>query len=135
MALFIWKDEYSVNIKSIDEEHKKLVSILNDLHSSMLSAKANTVLGKFLEDLIAYTKYHFQNEEKLMSQYGYPGFQDHQEAHKNLTAKVLSFQEEFKQGKKMMSVEILYFLKDWLMTHINGTDKLYSKFLNDNGVH
>ncbi|OHD13589.1 MAG: hemerythrin [Spirochaetes bacterium GWD1_27_9] len=135
MALFIWKDEYTVNIKKIDEQHQKLVSILNELHSAMLGAKANAILGKTLDELIDYTKTHFKAEEELMQRYNYSDFPTHKEAHKIFIDKVSDFQNEFKNGKKMISVEILFFLKDWLVTHINGVDKKYSKFLNDNGVN
>ena len=134
MALFIWKDEYSVNIKKIDDQHKKLVQILNDLHSSMLMAKANTVLEQFLKELIDYTKYHFKTEEDLMYDYKYDKISEHKESHKNFTDKVLQFYDDFQQGKKMITVELLFFLKDWLVNHISGEDKLYTKHFNDNGV-
>lgn len=134
MALFIWKDEYSVNIVKIDEQHKKLVALLNDLHSSMLAAKANSILEKTLTELVDYAAVHFKTEEDLMKDYGFEGFDNHKSAHDSFTKKVGEFYEDFKSGKKIISVEILFFLKDWLINHINGTDKLYSSFFNSKGV-
>jgi hemerythrin len=134
MALFIWKDEYSVGIDSIDNQHKVLVSIINNLHSAMLSAKANTILDKILKELIDYTKTHFDNEENLFAEYGYPESGEHRRIHKQFTDKIFDLYDDFKNGKKMLSIELLNFLKDWLINHINGTDKKYSKFLTDKGV-
>lgn len=134
MSLFIWDDKYSVNIKEIDEQHKKLVGMLNDLHTSMLGGKTNDVLKKTLNDLVEYTTYHFKTEEQLFITYKYPKYVEHKESHKNLTNKVLGFYSDLESGKKMLSVELLFFLKDWLVNHILGEDKMYSKFLNDKGV-
>ncbi|HOJ64747.1 MAG TPA: bacteriohemerythrin [Spirochaetota bacterium] len=134
MSLFIWEEKYSVNIKEIDEQHKKLVGILNELHTSMLGGKANNVLKKVLNELIDYTTYHFKTEEQLMTIHNYPKYDEHKASHKNLTDKVLSFYSELESGKKLLSVELLFFLKDWLVNHILGEDKMYSKFFNDKGI-
>ena len=134
MALFTWKDDYSVKIEKIDGQHKKLVDLLNSLHSSMLSAKADDVLGKVLDELADYTAIHFKTEEDLMKSYSYEGYKSHKEAHDSFVSKVLEFSKEFKSGRKMISVELLYFLKDWLVSHINGVDKLYIDFFHSNGI-
>ncbi|MBP7554444.1 MAG: hemerythrin family protein [Spirochaetes bacterium] len=134
MALFIWKEEYSVGISSIDEQHKKLVSLLNELHSSMLSARANSILEKLLTELSEYTVYHFKNEENLMIDHKYSKYEEHKKNHKNFTDKVHSYLEDFKNGKKLLTVELLFFLKDWLINHINGEDKQYSAFFIERGV-
>ncbi len=134
MALFTWKDDYSVKIEKIDGQHKKLVDLLNSLHSSMLSAKADDVLGKVLDELADYTAIHFKTEEDLMKSYSYEGYKSHKEAHDSFVSKVLEFSKEFKSGRKMISVELLYFLKDWLVSHINGVDKLYIDFFHSKGI-
>jgi len=133
--MFIWEEKYSVNVKEIDEQHKKLVSILNELHTAMLGAKANYVLlKKILNELIEYTVYHFKTEEQYMVKYLYPKYAEHKESHKNLTEKVLSFYSDFEKGKKLLTVELLFFLKDWLTNHILGEDKMYSQFFNNKGL-
>ncbi len=135
MALFTWKDEYSVKIEKIDGQHKKLVELLDQLHSSMLSAKADGVMGKILDELVRYTTVHFGEEEQLMKLHNYPGYQSQLEAHKIFIKKIEDFQTDFKEGKKMISVDLLYLLKDWLIGHINGVDKKYTEFFHDKGVN
>ncbi len=59
----------------------------------------------------------------------FPGLADHQAEHRKLTEKVVKFQQEFSQGKMGLSIALLTFLREWLLDHMAGTDKQYSKFL------
>ncbi len=129
MALFTWSDEYSVNVSGFDTQHKKLVDLINELHSAMKEGKSKEVLGKIIGELISYTKFHFSAEETLMVQAKYPGLAKHKEEHEAFTKKVLEFEEKFQRGSVVLSQEIILFLKDWLINHIQGTDKKYSPFL------
>lgn len=134
MALFVWSDKFSVNIKEIDSQHKKLVDLLNSLHDSMKAGKGNEVLGKTLTELIQYVGTHFATEEKLMSAHGYPEYNTHKAEHEKLAQKAIELQKDFQQGAPVLTVEVLGFLKDWLQNHILGTDKKYGPFLNSKGV-
>lgn len=134
MSLFVWSEKFSVNIKQIDEQHKKLVNMLNELHDSMKAGKGKEATGKILSELIDYVGTHFSTEEKLMQQYGYAEYTSHKAEHDKLTQKALSLKKEFEQGAPVLTVELLNFLKEWLQTHILGTDKKYGPFLNSKGV-
>ncbi|HET6513967.1 MAG TPA: bacteriohemerythrin [Thermodesulfovibrionales bacterium] len=134
MSLITWSNDLSVNIGSIDEQHKRLVSLVNSLHDAMSSGKGKEIMGKILDELIEYTKTHFATEERLMTAHTYPGYLTHKKEHDGLTKEVLSFHEDFKSGKSVVSVEIMRFLKDWLAKHIKGTDQKYGPFLISKGV-
>jgi hemerythrin-like metal-binding protein len=134
MELISWKDRYSVQIDSIDKQHKKLVAIINSLHNAMMEKKTKDEMGKVLSELVNYTAEHFGFEEKLFDQHGYPGRINHKSAHKDFVAKVKDFQTDFENGKSTISMKLLSFLKDWLVKHIEGTDQEYSKFLVKKGV-
>ncbi len=134
MALFVWSDKYSVNIKEIDEQHKKLVDMLNELHDSMKAGKGKEVLGSIFTGLIQYVGTHFATEERLMSSNAYPEYAAHKAEHTKLTQKALELQKNFQEGVPVLTVELMNFLKDWLQTHILGTDKKYGPFLNSKGV-
>lgn len=134
MAVFTWKEEYSVNIREIDDQHKVLVGMVNELHEAMAKGKGKEVLGKILARLIDYTAKHFAVEEKMMLQHEYPEYQDHKAKHDKMAGKVLALQKEYQQGKLQLSIEVSTFLQDWLNKHILGTDKKYSPFLNAKGV-
>lgn len=134
MALFVWSDKYSVNIKGIDEQHKKLIGIINELHDAMIKGKSNDILSNVLQDLIDYTRVHFANEERIMNMHDYPDYTAHKAAHEDLLRQVTKFDKEFREGKFGLSIQIMNFLKDWLSKHILETDKKYSPFLNSKGV-
>ncbi|MCL4537578.1 MAG: bacteriohemerythrin [Nitrospirae bacterium] len=134
MALFTWSDKYSVNINEIDNQHKKLIGIINELHDAMSKGKSNDILSNVLQDLIDYTRVHFANEERIMNMHGYHDYTAHKAAHEDLLRQVTKFDKEFREGKFGLSIQMMNFLKDWLSKHILETDKKYSPFLNSKGV-
>ncbi len=134
MALMEWSDNLSVNVKQIDEEHKKLVGMLNDLHDAMKQGKGSDVSGKVLSGLVQYVATHFSNEEKLMKENAYPEYLRHKKEHDDLTKQALDLQQQFQTGKPVLTIELMKFLKDWLSNHILGTDKKYSPYLNSKGI-
>ncbi|ADH86015.1 bacteriohemerythrin [Desulfurivibrio alkaliphilus] len=135
MAMFEWKDEYSVNVREIDEQHKQLVSMINELHEAMMQQRAKDVLSGLLNKLVSYCASHFATEERLMQTHGYPDYAAHKVKHEKMTAKVLALQNDLKAGKMNLTVEVSQFLKDWLDKHILGTDKKYAAHLNSKGVN
>ncbi|MDD5674977.1 MAG: bacteriohemerythrin [Chitinivibrionales bacterium] len=134
MALMEWSDSYSVSIASIDEQHKKLVGMVNALNEAMATGKSKEGLQKTLTELINYTVEHFSYEERLFAQHGYLETVKHAGEHKKLAGQVLDFDKKFKAGELMLSIQMMNFLKDWLITHIGGSDKKYSGFLISKGV-
>ncbi len=130
-----WKDEYSVGIESLDNDHKKLISLLNQFTTAYDYAMSEVYERQALDDLIDYTKYHFAREEKLMESFDYPDFDAHKKQHQAMIGEVEVFVEKYnRQGHQALD-EISSFLKDWLINHINGTDKHYGKHLKNNGVN
>jgi hemerythrin len=134
MSLFAWSDKYSLHIGQIDEQHKKLVGMLNELFDAMKAGKGNDVLDNVLSQLIAYTKSHFATEERLMKAHGYPDHQAHKAEHDELTKQVVEFQQRFQARSTGLSMELMAFLKNWLINHIQGSDKHYAPFLHGKGV-
>ena len=134
MALLSWKAQYSVNVKEIDDQHRKLIEMINELNDAMAQGKAKDVLGEILDRLVSYTAGHFALEERLLQTHGYEGYQEHKAKHEKMTAKVLDLQRQFKAGQAAMTIEVMSFLKNWLDKHIVGTDMKYSAFLNSKGV-
>ncbi len=131
MALFQWNSAmYSVGSEKIDAQHQKLVELLNSLYEAMSKGKGNDVLGKILNELVDYTVVHFRTEEELFYKYNYPDTAKHKEEHKKFVDEVTKFKTEFDAGRAMVSIKLMTFLKDWLIKHIKGTDKQYSKFLS-----
>jgi len=129
-----WKDEYSVGIESIDNDHKKLLNLINNLQSSALYYTGADFDKEALNELIEYTKYHFTREEKLMEENGYPDFTEHKAQHDRMTNQVLDMVKEYDEDEEKTIIELTNFLKKWLISHINGTDQQYSQYLIEKGV-
>ena len=128
--LITWSDKYSVNNSLMDSQHKKLIALINELNSAMKEGKGKLILHKIFDELINYTKYHFSNEEQLMKKANYPGLIEHQQIHKDLTKQVIDLQEKYLTDSNLVTFETMGFLKNWLLNHIEGTDKKYSKFIS-----
>jgi len=132
--MFEWHDDFSVDIGSIDAQHKTLFGIGNELYSAMLAGHSQLAMTRILDRLVQYTKMHFAHEERLMQKHGYPGFKGHKAEHDALSAKVLKFQSDFQEGHVNLSVQLLQFLRGWLETHIKGSDQRYSPYLKNKAV-
>ena len=129
-----WKDEYSVGIEHIDQDHKKLISLLNQFSTAYDYAMSEDYEREALNDLINYTKYHFEREEKLLDQHDYPDLVAHKEQHKAMIEQVNKFVELYNEKGHQSLNEITLYLSNWLINHINGTDKEYSEHLHQHGV-
>jgi hemerythrin len=134
MPLFIWKDSYSVNIKEFDDQHHKLIEMINTLHDAMSSGKGVQVMGGVLDDLAKYTATHFAAEEKVMLAHNYPGYLAHKMEHERLTARVLEILTQYQDRQVTLTLGVMKFLQDWLISHIQGTDQKYTAYLNKRGV-
>jgi hemerythrin len=123
--MFEWSNDYSVQITSIDAQHRNLFAIGQELHAAMMAGQGTSALAKILDRLVQYTVAHFAHEERLMQQNGYPDLAAHKAEHAALTKQVLQFQADFQSGRAAMTVQILHFVNEWLQKHIKGTDKRY----------
>jgi len=130
----VWKDTYSVGIDSLDNDHKKLIILLNQFTTAYDYAMSEEYERQALKDLIDYTQYHFAREEQLLEQFNYPDLVAHKAQHKEMIAQVISFMDLYnKKGHDSLN-EISEYLVNWLINHINGTDKEYSALLIEKGV-
>lgn len=129
MAFIEWSEKFLTGVKEADEQHKKLVEVVNELYEAMKQGKGKEVLDKILDELVKYADYHFSTEETLMSKYGFPELAAHKKEHENFKVKIKEFLEKKAKGEVTLSIEVMNFLKEWLVKHIMGTDKKYGPFL------
>jgi len=135
MPLMNWSDKLSVGVKALDEDHKKLVGMVNQLHEGLVAGHGREVLAKILDGLVSYTKVHFAREEKYFLESGYPGAALHKKEHDHLTQQVLDVQKKYKEGtSSTLSLDVMHFLKDWLVNHIQKDDQKYMHHLNTHGI-
>ncbi len=131
----VWKDEYSVGIESLDEDHRKLLSLINHLQTAVHYQTGELFEKEALNEVVAYTKYHFEREEKMLEKAGYADLDAHKELHKKMIAKIDEFLVRYEKEGHEALVDVALYLKCWLVKHINGTDQEYSALLQEKGVH
>jgi hemerythrin-like metal-binding protein len=134
MALFAWKEDYSVSVKRFDGEHKKLFSLLNELSDAIAKGQGRLVVRNVLQQLTAYTREHFAAEEAAMRAAAFDGLPSHVAEHRELTEKVEKFSADYSKGDTSITNEVLYFLCDWLEHHILSLDRKYGESLSRAGI-
>ena len=135
MAFVDWTEEFSVGIKDIDDQHKILVGMLNQLNQGVIERKGAECMKKIILEMIAYAGTHFATEEKLMVKFGYPDYPNHKKEHDRFAKKAQDLKTRVEAAGFMMGLEVLTFLKDWLKNHILHTDKKYSGHFHLHGLN
>ena len=130
-----WSDDLSVGIEEIDEQHKVLVGLVNQMHRAIHERHSSDVVQEILAKLADYTRIHFAVEESLMRILSYPGYELHKAQHDELIDHMRELQEKVASGRTAVGFELMHFLKMWLTKHIMESDREYSGHFLDAGVN
>lgn len=130
---FKWSPDYSVNIKTIDDQHRELVNILNRLFIAVSRREGDKAIAGILDALLCYTQTHFALEERLMQQANYRDYEAHKQEHVKLIAQLDQLCKKHLLEEKPIYFEMMSFLKTWLKEHIQGVDRKYSTALQQAG--
>lgn len=134
MPILTWKDDYSVGVSQIDDEHMKLIRMINKAYDSVTNMKEQEVLLELVEDMKAYAAVHFATEEELMNKHNYPDLKEHKIAHDDFIIKAAMTDKLLSSDRESDPIEVFKFLADWLKNHIMATDKKLAAFLIEQGV-
>lgn len=126
MANFQWTNELDVQVDSMNDQHKILISMMNDLEDLVKSeSDYSSQFYKFYD----YTIEHFRNEEQLMEDRQFPNLESHQRVHARLLSRLDHFRDMVEKGGQL-NEDFFVFLQNWLKTHIRGIDMQYGSFMN-----
>lgn len=134
MACFEWADEFCTGLAKVDQEHMRLVEIINELHDAMLERRANEAIREIVDEMAEYAASHFSTEERLMLRHNYPRYRQHRLQHDVFTNKVIDLQKRLDEKMLVLSLEVITFLRDWLANHILRSDKELGAFLLGKGI-
>ena len=134
MSLIKWRNSFSTGIERFDNDHKKILNLIATLYNSIYVKKNKWVTEEALKELVAYTGYHFTNEEEHMKLHDYPEYAEHKKEHDELTVRVKKLQTEFISTDKDMSREIYALLREWFQHHILEVDLKYGPFFKKAGM-
>lgn len=122
-----WSDIHATNIPVIDEQHRSLVGIINTLYFFMREQMAPEITMPVVFMLDKYAQIHFQTEEYILELTEYPNIKEHKKLHEDYSARIRTLSSKSKQT--LEPDELLAFLKDWWIRHINRDDRGYSSYV------
>ncbi|MEJ2373051.1 MAG: bacteriohemerythrin, partial [Sulfurimonas sp.] len=123
--IFPWNEQFETGLKKVDEQHQKLVQILNKLAANQANLANEEALNKIFEELIDYTDYHFKTEEGIWSQYfgDDEWFLEHEKTHNTFVQEIIKVKNNPTKSFDDAIYELILFLAQWLAYHILDTDK------------
>jgi hemerythrin len=133
MQFLEWEDSYNIGVKEIDNQHRGLFDIISKLSAARRFETDGKYFYAKLHQLVEYTRIHFSTEERYMQDAHYPGLAEHQQEHVLFLTRVTQLVKDYEKNEPDIQQKILYFLKEWYMDHILGTDRDYQKTLIEKG--
>ena len=129
MAYFEWADDMVIDNGQIDAEHRKLVDLVNELHTATSQGNGQSVVADLLERLIADTAEHLRHEEMQMQQAEFPGLENHRIGHEHFVDDLRALKAKLDAGSITVASQLSTLLRDWLSLHIRRGDKVLQRFL------
>ena len=131
--LISWSKTFSCGIKLIDEQHKILINLINDmfLHVTGSEKEEKDYLFDIVHIITDYIKIHFATEEKLMLSAKYDGYLKHKKTHDAFVLDFIDTVNEYLLGNKMTLFSLTKYLKDWVFSHFAVMDKNYFKYYRE----
>jgi hemerythrin len=125
--LIKWSYTFSCGIRVIDEQHKGLVELVNDLfnHVSGNDKEEREYFNKIIQEAVNYVKTHFATEERIMDATKFEGYLEHKHAHNVFILNIGKHIQEYKSGRRLSLLSFTKFLKEWVLSHIAVMDKQY----------
>jgi hemerythrin len=126
-----WSDRYATGIQKIDDQHRQLVILTNNLYKACLqnSKEAETKFKESMSLMVEYVRFHFSDELKILERVKFPGFPEHKKQHETLVKNVLEAAKEYNEGTRYVPNSFVRTLKEWVFSHIAISDKVYSAYI------
>ena len=132
--LLHWNEAFMVQVPSMDSQHLGLFEAMNRLYQAVLDKSPAQLRKQRLDELLKLATQHFADEERVMEQAGYPELRRHKQEHARLLAELDTLMQRNGTDDEEFNMELLVFLKNWLLNHISKVDKQYSGTLRQAGI-
>ena len=133
MRLVDWSSDLDCGVAEIDREHRKMVDLLNDAYSRMMTGEGMSAALSLANNLSSLAARHFADEEKLMGRIGYPGVAHHKVAHKDLLTRFTALKQRFERGDQSAGRELFEYFAGWFKDHELNQDRAFIEFARKNG--
>jgi hemerythrin len=128
--LVTWSNKLSCGIKLIDDQHKVLVDLVNDMfkHATGNALDEKDYFNRVIQETVNYVKVHFATEERIMMGTKFPGYAEHKKEHEKFVLAVVHNIKDYEAGKRLTLSSFTKFLKEWILSHIAMMDKQYFEY-------
>ncbi|MDR2701990.1 MAG: bacteriohemerythrin [Spirochaetaceae bacterium] len=129
--MVIWGDKYAIGIQLIDDQHKELFALTNELFRACLGGEKmqDSIFKETMGRMVEYVRFHFGAEQELLQRIKYPDYPEHKKQHDTLVRNILETVKEYNEGKKLVPNQFARILRDWILSHIAIYDKLYAAYI------
>ncbi len=137
MELIPWREEFALGISEIDEQHKKILAIINNLSEIFQGKKHHEqeIINQIIQELDDYANHHFQTEEKYFDLFSYQDAEAHIKIHNQYREKIVEWRQKYeKENDPKIFFDVSEFLKNWWVWHINNTDRAYVPLFKEKGI-
>jgi len=133
LKIVAWSDTYATGIEMIDNQHKELVKLTNNLYRACLNGNesADTAFKEAITSMVEYVRIHFATEEKLLELINYPDCLIHKKQHEVMRLNILEAVEDYGKGVKFVPNNFARTLKEWIFSHIAVHDKAFAIYIHD----
>jgi hemerythrin-like metal-binding protein len=121
-AYVSWNECYSVGDPLLDAEHREIIDSINRLYLPLQGITPGLAAERLLDGLIRFTRTHFDHEEERLKETAFADFQAHKALHDDMMRRLVDLRARM---TLLTSCELLGFLRDWWLTHIQEEDKKY----------
>jgi hemerythrin len=130
----VWKEEFSVHVAVIDNQHKEFLNILNRMIKLIHEAPKDDEVQKIITELLAYKAIHFATEEKYFAEFNYDGKEEHEKAHRTFDVKIREIQDAHAGDVLGGAFALVDFLEDWFIGHLSNLDQKYVQCFHEHGL-
>jgi len=133
MAYFDWADDMVIDGGAIDTDHRRLVDLVNSLHTATTEGRGREVVEGIMKELLEYTTAHLRREEAQMASVGFPHLERHKIGHDHFVAQLAELQKKYEAGIITVAAQLSTVLRDWLSLHIRRSDKELKSYVEKSG--
>jgi hemerythrin len=134
MEQITWTEDFSVGVVRLDEQHKRLIKMINRLIAEPQTTTESEMVSDLLSDMTNYAQAHFTTEEELMRQHNYPRLEEHVAQHRAFQKKTVDFCSATVLNVGIVPETMLHYLSDWLVEHVLTSDMAYKPFFREQRI-
>ena len=129
-----WNERYAVGVELLDNQHRRLFALVNELFALIRAGKADREINDFILKVRDYVDVHFSDEERMMTRTNYPDYEMHRAEHQEMLAQVRRYQERAARGDPVNPMSLLEEMVIWLHSHLARSDRGYVEHLKTHGI-